>query len=89
MKIQIRSAVILASLVSVVSLGAQAAVLNNGDILHITSATFDGNGYVNGGSYYGVDMDGDYSISPFEKTPLSEGTTGLVIGAITSPRRLA
>ncbi len=86
---QILSSAILVSLGTVVSLGAQAAVLNNGDVLHITAAGFSCNSnsfcVVTSGSYYGVDQNNDSAITNVEKTPLSEGTTGLVIGAITTP----
>lgn len=74
----------------VVSVASHAAVLNNGDVLHITSGVtaYDSNGNSIGvvsGSYYGVDLNDDGAIYDVEKTLLSEGTTGLVIGAVTSP----
>lgn len=67
------------------SVASYAAVLNNGDVLHITSGVAADGGGVASGSYYGVDSDGDGAITTVEKTLLSEGTTGLVIGAITTP----
>jgi hypothetical protein len=85
MKEQILIVAIITSLGAVTSLGTQAATLNNGDVLHISSAILDNDNLVIGGSYYGVDTNGDHAISMIEKTPLSEGTTGLVIGAITTP----
>lgn len=85
MKKQILCAAIVSTLGTVASLGAQAATVNNGDILHITAATFDSNGYVNGGSYYGVDTNGNNQISAAEKVALAEGTTGLVIGVTSTP----
>jgi hypothetical protein len=95
MKKKILSAVILASLGPVGSIGAQAAILNNGDVLHITPAVtaYDSNGNyagVTAGSYYGVDFDGNGAItngpiSTVEKVALSEGTTGLVIGVTSTP----
>jgi hypothetical protein len=84
MKKQIISAAILASLGIVTSLNTQAAVVNNGDILTITAGATSGSyGYVTSGSYYGVDSNNDSQISLGEKTLLSQGTTGLVIGVIT------
>lgn len=85
MKKQILSTVIMCTLGAVTPLVAQAATVNNGDILHISAASVDSNGYVTGGSYYGVDTNGNGSISAAEKVPLSEGTTGLVIGVISTP----
>lgn len=79
----------LALAVGVFSATSHAAVLNNGDVLHITSgvATYDSNGNPVSvtGSYYGVDTNGNGAIVTNEKILLSEGTTGLVIGAITTP----
>jgi hypothetical protein len=68
---------------------AQAATLNTGDTLKITTGVpaFDANGNqtnVSSGSYFGMDLSGDSKIQGTEKTALSQGTTGLVIGVITS-----
>lgn len=52
--------------------GAAAATLNAGDRLTIGS-----------GSFFAVDMDADSNIDPTEKIALSQGTTGIVIGAPT------
>ena len=84
MKKQMLASAVLASLGAVVSLGAQAATVNNGDILHISSG-IPNTGYVTGGSYYGVDTNGNSQITTPEKAPLVEGTTGLVIGVISYP----
>lgn len=75
----------LALIFGALSVASHAAVLNNGDVLHITSGVPAYGGGVLSGSYYGVDFNGDDAIDTVEKTLLSEGTTGLVIGAITSP----
>lgn len=64
---------------------AQAATLNTGDVLTITAATLDDNSQVISGSYYGTDFNNDLKIINQEKTQLSQGTTGLVIGVITTP----
>jgi hypothetical protein len=87
-KTVIQTAFILAF--GALSVTSHATVLNNGDVLHITSGVYayDSNGNPAGvvsGSYYGVDTNNDGAIFPVEKTLLSEGTTGLVIGATTSP----
>jgi len=56
------------------SMNAQAWDLYAGDRLTIGS-----------GSFFGVDMDANSTIAATEKTALSQGSTGIVIGAITAP----
>ncbi len=86
---KILSAAILVSLGTVAPLGAQAASLNNGDVLTIATGVpvFGASSTVTGftGSYYGVDTNADKKISNTEKVALSQGTTGLVIGVTTTP----
>jgi hypothetical protein len=67
-----------------------AATLNFGDKLTITSgsAILDANDeFVIGftGSYFGVDTLGEGGISQYDKNPLTQGTTGLVIGMTSTP----
>ncbi len=76
---------ILSSLTTIVSVSTQAATLNTGDVLTITAAVLDTNGYVTGGSYYATDNNADSNISPPEKVALAQGTTGLIIGVTTTP----
>ena len=64
---------------------AQAAVVNTGDQLTISSATHDINGYVNGGSWWAFDTNGSYSISAPERIGMQQGTQGLIIGVTQSP----
>lgn len=87
MKKQFLCAIVLATLGAATSTGVQAAAVNSGDILHITSATYNNTttGYVSGGSYFSMDMNGDGVVQVYEKTGLSEGTAGLVIGTATVP----
>lgn len=64
---------------------AQAALFNAGEILTINSGVpaYDSNGYlvnVSSGSWFGCDCNGNSVISGSEKTPLSQGTTGIRIG---------
>lgn len=71
------------------ALSAQAATLNNGDILNISAGVqlYDANGNpsnVSPGSYFGMDTNKNGVIAGTEKTPLAQGTTGLVIGTTTS-----
>jgi len=56
------------------SMNAHAWDLSAGDRLTIGS-----------GSFFGVDMDANSTIAATEKTALSQGSTGIVIGAITAP----
>lgn len=60
---------------------AHAATLPTGASLSITSGTLGTNGYVNGGSYFGMDMNGNAAISLFEKTPIT-GVGSIPIGNI-------
>ena len=84
-------AALFAVISSVASFETQAATLNNGDVLTITAGQklFDTNGSfadIGSGSYYGVDWDPiDGKIGGVEKVALAQGTTGLVIGAISTP----
>jgi hypothetical protein len=55
-------------------MNAHAADLYDGDRLTIGS-----------GSFFAVDMDADSSIDATEKTALSQGLYGIVIGAVTAP----
>jgi len=83
------TAALFAAIGSGASLETMAAALNNGDVLTITTgaAIEDANGDIVGfsGSYYGTDNNGNSSISNPEKTVLSQGTTGLVIGVTSTP----
>ena len=79
-----------ASLLIAASGVVQAVVLNAGDVLTINAGTqlYDENNNpldVPSGSWFGMDTNGNASISGTEKTPLAMGTTGLVIGATTVP----
>lgn len=76
---------ILAVIGTVACLETQAATLNNGDMLTITTGNYsydvDGNiANIPSGSYYGVDTNGNHTIEGVEKIQLAQGTTGLVIG---------
>jgi len=68
------------------AMSAHAWDLNTGDKLTITNGVtvFDSDGYpinISSGSFFSVDMNGDSNIQGGEKIALSEGTTGIVIGA--------
>lgn len=80
MKKQILTAAILATLGAVAPIAAQAAAVNTGDQLTITAATFDSSGYVNGGSYFLMDTNGNGIFTKAERTGISQGTQGLIIG---------
>lgn len=69
------------------AVSAQAAAVNNGDTLTIQTPTFNQYGYVNAGtgSYFAMDTNGDGIFKAAERTALSQGATGLVIGTTTSP----
>ena len=62
----------------------QAAAVNTGDRLTINSATHDINSYVNGGSYFMMDINGNGSFSVTERDGIQQGTQGLIIG-VTQP----
>lgn len=77
----------LAMVLGFAAIGAQAAVLNNGDQLTINSFAYDSNGnpiYTSGGSYFAMDYTGDSKISNSEKNPLSMGYAGITIGQPTA-----
>lgn len=63
-----------------------AAVVNTGDQLTITAATYDTSNitFVNGGSYFMMDTNGSYSFSVYERYGIQQGTQGLLIG-VTQP----
>ncbi|MHB8551701.1 MAG: hypothetical protein ACYDB8_12165, partial [Acidiferrobacterales bacterium] len=70
---------------------AQAATLSAGDILTITSGaatyiTVSGSRIATGftGSFFGMDTAGTGKLTAGELTPLAQGTTSLVIGALTA-----
>jgi hypothetical protein len=73
----------------VASFTTHAAAVNNGDQLTITQGVqlFDTNGNpsnVNPGSWFGMDTNASSTIAGTEKTPIGQGSTGLVIGTTTS-----
>ncbi len=73
---------ILAALVvaGIAHVNTAHAVLATGDILNITSGTIDANlGTVNGGSYFGMDMNGNSNIATTEKTAITS-RNGIPIG---------
>ena len=79
----------MASLAVIGASGAHAVSLNHGDVLTLDAgvAVYDSGGYqtdVSSGSWFGLDMNGSVTISGWEKTALSQGTTGLVIGQATA-----
>lgn len=74
---------------SLAALPAQAFALNPGDVLTIATGTgsYDANGQlaaVTGGSWFALDGNGDFVLAAHEKTLLSQGATGLVIGQATT-----
>lgn len=80
----------LATGLSLVAVGAQAAMLNNGDKLNITAGVQQYDAYgnlinVSPGSWFGMDMNGNSNISGTEKTPIYPGTDGGVIIGTTQP----
>ena len=79
------TAVACGVLLSVSLVPVQAAVLEIGDILTIDPgiATYDEYGNqtsLTGGSWFGVDGNGDQKIVMVEKTALAQGSKGIVIG---------
>lgn len=70
------------------SVSAQAANVNTGDTLTITTGVpiVNTSGTTTGvsGSWFGMDTNSNGSIQQSEKTPLAQGTTGLVIGVTTT-----
>lgn len=88
MNSQLLSATMLVVLGTVTSLETHAATLNNGDVLTITTGVVqqDANGTdVSSGSWWAMDFYIDNAITSNEKTALSQGATGIVIGQATSP----
>lgn len=68
------------------SLSAHAWDLSNGDSLTITAGTYAFDAYdnyagISSGSFFAVDIDDDSNIDNTEKIALSQGSTGIVIGA--------
>lgn len=85
MKKQILCAAVLATLGVAASTGAQAAVVNSGDILTINTGTTGGAyGFVTGGSYFAMNLNNNGGNNPGERTALSQGIYGLVIGTTTA-----
>lgn len=74
---------------TITALDSHAATLNTGDTLTINAGVpqlnSNGNQTNVSGSWFGIDFTGDGAISGIEKTALSQGTTGLMIGVLTSP----
>lgn len=75
----------LAIITGAVALAAQAANLNSGDVLTINAGVqaYDANGnYLNvsSGSWFAMDTNGNSVISGAEKSALSQGIQGIVIG---------
>jgi len=76
----------LVTVMGFTAIGAQAASVVNGDKLGITAGVNTGtvSAPVVTGSYFAMDTNGDSKIQQSEKTLLSEGTTGLIIGVTTA-----
>ena len=71
----------------IVAIGAQAAVLKNGDVLTINpGVVVTANSIVTAVnvSWFAMDSNGDSGIQSGEKLALSQGTNGIVIGATTT-----
>lgn len=84
------STALISIISSVTSIGTQAATLNNGDVLTIKTgqAVYDIYGEfadISNGSYYGVDTNNNGNITGVEKTGLSQGTIGIIIGNTSTP----
>lgn len=73
----------LATVLGFAAIGAQAAAVNNGDSMNITGATTPSGAYVSG-SYFAMDTNGNAKIAATEKTALSTGSVGIVIGNTTT-----
>lgn len=85
---QLLSVAMLVVLGAVTSLETHAATLNNGDVLTIATGVVqqEANGTdVSSGSWWAIGIYNDNEITPNEKSALSQGTTGIVIGQATSP----
>jgi hypothetical protein len=67
---------------------AHAVAVNTGDVLTIDAGipTYNANGTLTGisGSWFAMDTNGSGTIQQSEKTALSQGTTGIKIGDITT-----
>lgn len=79
----------LALALGIASIGAQAAMLNTGDRLTINSgvSATDANGNVTNVtvSWFGMDANQGGTISGSEKSPLTQGSKGIVIGVTQPP----
>jgi hypothetical protein len=86
-KTLIKSALVLAF--GALTFTTQAATLVNGNVLTITSGVpiYDGDELQTGvsGSWFGCDCSGSNTLTGPELIPLSQGTTGIVIGVATLP----
>ncbi|MHB8453983.1 MAG: VPLPA-CTERM sorting domain-containing protein [Acidiferrobacterales bacterium] len=75
-------------LLGVASVTSYAATVNSGDTLTITAGVTAYNSNYNPigttGSYFGLDAYNNNTITPGWEIPLSQGTTGLVIGTTTA-----
>jgi hypothetical protein len=78
----------LASVLGFAAMGAHAAAVNTGDQLTINPGVVlvDSNGNQTNvtSSYFGMDTSGNSKISGTEKTAISMGTTGIIIGTATT-----
>lgn len=86
-EVQVRKTLInvgMALAFGVTTLSAQAAVVNTGDILSITNGVpgtnANGSPIVTGGSWFAMDLNGNSSIGATERTPITMGSKGIVIG---------
>lgn len=79
----------LALAFGVVAVSAQAATFNTGDNLSINAGTIDSyTGFVNGGSWFAMDNDGNSKVGVAEKTAVTMGSTGIVIGSTQAPGQI-
>ena len=79
------SVAVVAAIGSLAPVGvAQAAAVASGDTLTLNDPTTNVYGYVTGGSFFGMDTNGDGFIKPAERTGMFEGTEGLIIGQAQS-----
>lgn len=62
---------------------AQAATLPTGAVLNITPGSIGTTGYVSGGSYFGMDQNGNFAIAPGEKTAINLGTMSTSASCVT------
>ncbi|MEW6330078.1 MAG: VPLPA-CTERM sorting domain-containing protein [Pseudomonadota bacterium] len=62
---------------------AHAAAVNTNDSLTINAGVTGGlYGFVTGGSYFAMDTNGSGTFTPGERTAISQGTQGLIIGVV-------